>query len=67
VGREKGSGFVVPPSDVSALAGAMEEISLLAAARQAEMGANGQERARAKFDLRLALDIWEGIYDEMKL
>ena len=65
VGRDGGAGLVVPPGDEHALAAAMRSMSSMAIPELRAMGKRGRERAVNLFDLKVALDRWESVYEEV--
>jgi glycosyltransferase involved in cell wall biosynthesis len=59
------SGFVVPPGDSSALAGAMRRLSALPLETRTRMGERAREHALRSFDIRQVAAEWERTYNEL--
>lgn len=64
--RDGVSGFLVPPRDDAALAGAMVRLMDMPAADRAAMGQAGRDHVINRYDLEHVLDRWEGIYQELE-
>lgn len=62
VGRDQTCGFIVPPHDADALAGAMATVAALPFNERAQVARRGGARARELYDLERVLDRWESIY-----
>jgi glycosyltransferase involved in cell wall biosynthesis len=58
------NGFVVPASDVEALAGGMESVLQLTERERARMAERGRVLAREKFEIEGILDRWEELYSK---
>jgi glycosyltransferase involved in cell wall biosynthesis len=56
------TGFVVPPSDVDALARAMARTEALAADERSAMGMRARARVEEQFGLDAVVDRWEALY-----
>lgn len=63
--RAQVSGYLVPPSDSTALASAMQEMEDTPALLRAEMGAAGRAFVIEKYSLSSVLDEWESIYQSL--
>lgn len=57
------TGFVVPPSDVAAMAAALSRVTAMSAAERRALGRAGRERVRARFGLEAVVDRWEALYE----
>jgi glycosyltransferase involved in cell wall biosynthesis len=56
------TGFVIPPDDVPALAGAMDRMMSLPEAERVSMGESGRRHAEERFSLPTVAGEWERIY-----
>ncbi len=59
------TGFVVPPGDVDALAGAMSRLATLPAREREAMSRASRARAETLFDLRVVAARWDELYREL--
>jgi glycosyltransferase involved in cell wall biosynthesis len=59
------SGYVVPPGDAAALAGAMRRLAALPPEERAAMGRAARQHAMARFDLAAVTSQWEELYREL--
>jgi len=60
--RDQESGYLVPPRDSEALAGAMIRLMQLPKARQAEMGLAGYNHVKDNYDIKKIIIRWQDIY-----
>lgn len=60
--REGVSGFLVPPGDVLALAGAMKRLMELTPLERKEMGLRGRRWVEERFSLDKVVEDWEALY-----
>jgi glycosyltransferase involved in cell wall biosynthesis len=58
------SGFLVPPRDAEALAGAMLRLMALSAEDRLAMGERGSEHVQKHYGLERMVDQWEAVYTE---
>lgn len=58
------SGFLVPPRDAEALAGAMQRMMDLSAADRLAMGERGRGHVQKHYGLERLVDQWEAVYTE---
>lgn len=56
------TGYVVPPKDDAALAGAMGKMMSLSPRTRSEMGQRARERVASRFEIERIVDGWERIY-----
>ncbi len=63
--REGVTGFLVPPQDSNALAGAMLRMQQLPPEAREAMGRAGRERVVRTYDIENVLDRWEALYQEL--
>jgi glycosyltransferase involved in cell wall biosynthesis len=61
---DRESGFLVPPRDPDALAGAMRRMMQLSPAEREAMGERGREHVRTHYGLARLVDRWESVYRE---
>ena len=59
------TGYVVPPRDAEALAGALRALAALDPEARAAMGRAARDHAVAHFDLRAVAGQWEALYREL--
>jgi len=59
------TGYVVPPGDPAALAGAISRLERLPADARERMGRAAREHAIARFDLTAVINRWEQLYLEL--
>lgn len=59
------TGFVAPPGDAAALAGAMSRLAAQPPPDRAVMGQVARDRAVARFDFEKIADRWERFYEEL--
>jgi glycosyltransferase involved in cell wall biosynthesis len=64
--QDEVSGFLVPPRDDEALAGAMLRLMALPEAERRAMGERGREHVRTHYGLSRVVDRWEGLYDQVR-
>jgi len=65
IGEGSACGLLVPASDASALAAAMNAVTRLPQEARAEMGRHGRNRIMRLFSRDAMLDRWELIYDQV--
>ena len=63
--RDGETGFVVPPGDVEALAGAMARLAALPHEIRARMSESARAHAEARFDIGAVVSEWERTYREL--
>ena len=56
------SGFVVPPGDPAALAGAMRQLFTMSPEARAEMGRRARQHVEERFDIGRVADRWDRVY-----
>jgi glycosyltransferase involved in cell wall biosynthesis len=59
------TGYLAPPRDPAALAGAMQRLMSLSGADRRSMGARGREHVRANYGLQRVAEQWESLYREL--
>ena len=59
------TGYITPPGDPVALAGAMESVMAMPADARAAMGAAGREHVANAFELESIVDTWQALYDDL--
>ena len=59
------TGFVVPPGDHAALAGAMERMMGLAPEERRAMGEAGRRAVRERHSVESVVDAWEGLFGRL--
>jgi glycosyltransferase involved in cell wall biosynthesis len=63
--EDRVGGFLVPPRDPGALAGALERVMALAPEERASMGAAARERVGRGFGMDAVADQWDALYREL--
>lgn len=63
--REGISGFLVPPGDHQALAGAMIRMMRLPEGERRKMGEAGRSHVRERYEIERVVDQWEALYVEL--
>jgi glycosyltransferase involved in cell wall biosynthesis len=64
--QDEVSGFLVPPRDDEALAGAMLRLMALPEAERHAMGERGREHVRTHYGLSRVVDRWEALYAQVR-
>ena len=59
------SGFVVPPGDSAALAGAMRRLCNMSPASRGEMGRRARQHAQERFDIGRVAERWDRLYRDL--
>jgi len=63
--RDLETGFLVPPNDPEALAGAMLRLMDLSKEERRQMGEAGRRYIEAKYSMDHVVEMWEGLYREL--
>jgi glycosyltransferase involved in cell wall biosynthesis len=63
--REGDTGFVVPPRDPAALAGAMLRLAELPEEQRRRLGERGREHVENRYALPRIIDLWEEMYRDL--